>query len=156
MNANELTFGIEIETVAPQSAVDEEGLRIGAYHHGIQVPYLPQGWKAERDGSIDASAGRQPCEIVSPVLREARAPGLPLSGCPVFVSCPLSGPVPVSIGNRTPDRGGQVKGQLSDSETQAVFLAKLSGVSRMNRICFRSNSVFLSLDAAPLAIRSFS
>jgi len=69
MNANQMTFGIEIETVAPDSAVQNEGLRIGAYHHGIQVPYLPQGWKAERDGSVDASRGGHPCEIVSPVLR---------------------------------------------------------------------------------------
>jgi hypothetical protein len=42
MNANELTFGIEIETIAPDSAVTSDGLRIGAYHHGIQVPYLPR------------------------------------------------------------------------------------------------------------------
>jgi hypothetical protein len=33
------------------------------------VPYLPQGWKAEADGSIDASNGGHRCEIVSPVLR---------------------------------------------------------------------------------------
>ena len=73
MNANELTFGIEIETVAPKSAIENHGLRIGNYHHGIQVPYLPQGWKAERDGSIDASRipGGQACEIVSPILRGA-------------------------------------------------------------------------------------
>jgi len=71
MNASEMTFGVEIETVAPDTALTEEGLRIGAYHHGIQVPYLPRGWKAERDGSIDASRGGHPCEIVSPVLRGA-------------------------------------------------------------------------------------
>jgi len=70
MHASEMTFGIEIETIAPDSAV-RAGLRIGGYHSGIQVPYLPQGWTAERDGSIDASAGGQPCEIVSPVLRGA-------------------------------------------------------------------------------------
>ena len=73
MNASDMTFGIEIETVAPETAVTNDGLRIGAYHHGIQVPYLPQGWKAERDGSIDASRapGGLACEIVSPVLRGA-------------------------------------------------------------------------------------
>jgi hypothetical protein len=71
MNANEMTFGIEIETTAPDAAVTNDGLRIGAYHHGIQVPYLPRGWKAERDGSIDASRGGHPCEIVSPILRGA-------------------------------------------------------------------------------------
>jgi hypothetical protein len=66
MNAAELTYGIEIETVAPDAALTQDGLRIGSYKHGIQVPYLPDGWKAERDGSI---AGGHPCEIVSPILR---------------------------------------------------------------------------------------
>lgn len=70
MNANEMTFGIEIETVAPASAI-EAGLQIGSYHRGIQVPYLPAGWKAERDASIDTSAGGYACEIVSPILRGA-------------------------------------------------------------------------------------
>ncbi len=69
MNANEFTFGIEIETVAPDSAIRDHGLRIGAYKRGTQVPYLPAGWKAEADGSIDNSGGGHKCEIVSPVLR---------------------------------------------------------------------------------------
>jgi hypothetical protein len=69
MNASELTFGIEIETIAPASAVANDGLQIGHYHGGIQVPYLPAGWKAERDGSIDPGASGLACEIVSPVLR---------------------------------------------------------------------------------------
>jgi len=67
---SEMTFGVEIETIAPTSAI-QAGLDVGGYHHGIQVPYLPAGWKAERDGSIDASAGGYPCEIVSPILRGA-------------------------------------------------------------------------------------
>jgi hypothetical protein len=71
MNANEMTFGIEIETVAPDSAVTSDGLRIGGYHCGIQVPYLPTGWRAERDGSIRTQHGWHACEIVSPVLRGA-------------------------------------------------------------------------------------
>jgi putative amidoligase enzyme len=69
MQANQLTFGVEIETVAPDSAVQNEGLRIGRYKHGIQVPYLPAGWTAEADGSIDNSRGGHKCEIVSPVLQ---------------------------------------------------------------------------------------
>src|SRR5665647_1701865 len=69
MNANELTLGVEIETVAPDSAVRNDGLRIGSYRHGIQVPYLPTGWTAEADGSIDNSKGGHKCEIVSPILR---------------------------------------------------------------------------------------
>lgn len=69
MNANDLTFGIEIETIAPDSAVANDGLRIGPYKHGIQVPYLPAGWTAEADGSINNGNGGHKCEIVSPVLR---------------------------------------------------------------------------------------
>jgi hypothetical protein len=68
MNASEMTFGIEIETVAPDAAL-RQGLRIGTYHAGTQVGYLPAGWKAERDGSIRTAPGWHACEIVSPVLR---------------------------------------------------------------------------------------
>jgi Putative amidoligase enzyme len=71
MNASDLTFGIEIETIAPDSAVRDDGLRIGSYKHGIQVPYLPAGWTAEADGSINNGNGGHKCEIVSPVLRGA-------------------------------------------------------------------------------------
>ena len=70
--AETLTFGIEIETTVPYTTVDSERLSIGGYHAGIQVPYLPQGWKAERDGSITANrSGHTGCEIVSPILRGA-------------------------------------------------------------------------------------
>ena len=69
MNANDRTFGVELETVAPDSAVRNHGLRIGPYKRGIQVPYLPAGWTAEADGSIDNSAGGHKCEIVSPILK---------------------------------------------------------------------------------------
>lgn len=71
MNANDLFFGVEIETIASDDAVRNHGLRIGAYRHGIQVPYLPPGWTAEADGSIDASGGGHRCEIVSPILQGA-------------------------------------------------------------------------------------
>ena len=66
MQAQDLRFGIEAETIAPDSAVQNDGLRIGPYKHGIQVPYLPRGWTAERDASIDNSAGGHKCEIVRP------------------------------------------------------------------------------------------
>jgi hypothetical protein len=69
INAKDLTFGVEIETAAPRRLVENEGLRVGPYHAGVQVPYLPAGWKAERDGSIAFSPDEVPCEIVSPVLR---------------------------------------------------------------------------------------
>jgi hypothetical protein len=68
-NAKDLTFGVEIETLAPADLAQTANLQIGAYHHGIQVPYLPAGWKAERDGSIAEMPGYQSCEIVSPILR---------------------------------------------------------------------------------------
>jgi len=71
MNANDLTFGLELETQIAESTLRNEGLQIGAYHHGLQVPYLPAGWKAERDGSIRTRSGYHACEIVSPILRGA-------------------------------------------------------------------------------------
>lgn len=69
IEAKDLTFGIEIETIAPESAVTNDGLRIGPYRRGIQVPYLPEGWTAESDSSIDNSRGGHRCEIVSPILQ---------------------------------------------------------------------------------------
>jgi hypothetical protein len=66
INVNDLTFGIEIETAMPCGVV-----RVGCYHGGYQVPELPQGWMAERDGSIRCLAGCEPCEIVSPILKGA-------------------------------------------------------------------------------------
>ena len=70
MDAKELFFGLELETTAPTSLYSE-GLRIGPRHRGIQVPYLPAGWKAEHDCSIQAESGRTDCEIVSPILKGA-------------------------------------------------------------------------------------
>ena len=69
MIANDVTFGVEIETLATQTGINA-GLVIGPYHHGVQVPYLPAGWRAERDGSLrpDTRPG-VPCEIVSPKLK---------------------------------------------------------------------------------------
>jgi hypothetical protein len=64
MDANELTFGIEIETTVPAGTI-----QIGGYRHGVQVPYLPEGWTASRDGSIRAYGVNTSCEIVSPVLK---------------------------------------------------------------------------------------
>ena len=66
MNANEIAFGVEFETTLP----NRDTTPIGAYHHGVQVPWLPEGWKAERDSSIRTLApGRKGCEFVSPKLR---------------------------------------------------------------------------------------
>lgn len=66
MNANELTFGIELETTMPANSTP-----VGAYHVGVQVPWLPMGWTGQRDGSIRARGGRIAVEFVSPVLKGA-------------------------------------------------------------------------------------
>ena len=65
MNANEIAFGIEFETTLPAS----DTTPIGPYHGGRQVPWLPNGWKAERDASIKPeNLSRKGCEFVSPKL----------------------------------------------------------------------------------------
>ena len=71
MNASELTFGIEIETTVSQATAVLNGLQVGSYSRGQQVPYLPEGWMAKHDGSIQGEAGRIGAEIVSPILRGA-------------------------------------------------------------------------------------
>ncbi len=65
MNANQIAFGIEFETTLPAS----DTTPIGPYHHGYQVPWLPEGWRAEKDSSIQTTPGRKACEFVSPKLR---------------------------------------------------------------------------------------
>jgi hypothetical protein len=66
MNANDIAFGIEFETTLPAS----DTTPIGPYHGGYQVPWLPEGWRAERDSSIRTLVpGRKACEFVSPKLR---------------------------------------------------------------------------------------
>lgn len=67
MNANELTFGIEIEThLSSRSRV-----RAGHYHAGNAVTWMPEGWTAQSDSSIHAPRGRKGVEFVSPVLKGA-------------------------------------------------------------------------------------
>jgi len=66
MNANEMTFGIEIETVMPAGTVNA-----GGYHCGLQIPGLPRGWNAQRDGSLSPPPGYAGVEVVSPVLKGA-------------------------------------------------------------------------------------
>ncbi len=69
MQAHEMTFGIEIETSVPQETLRRENMRIGGYHQGIRIPYLPPGWKSEGDSSISTVSHRRGCEVVSPILR---------------------------------------------------------------------------------------
>ena len=42
MNASEMTFGVEIETIAPASAIREHGLQIGAYP--LHFGETEEGW----------------------------------------------------------------------------------------------------------------
>jgi hypothetical protein len=67
MNASEIAFGIEFETTLPA----HDATPIGPYHAGYQVPWLPSGWRAEHDSSIQAAPDRKACEFVSPKLRGA-------------------------------------------------------------------------------------
>ena len=67
MNANEMTFGVEIETHMPAGSVWP-----GSHGCGQQVPWLPAGWLADADPSIiTPSSSRVACEFVSPVLKGA-------------------------------------------------------------------------------------
>lgn len=67
MNANEMTFGVEIETHMPAGSVAP-----GFHGCGRQVEWLPAGWLADEDPSIIVPhSGRVKCEFVSPVLKGA-------------------------------------------------------------------------------------
>lgn len=66
MNANEMTFGVEIETTVPAGRIE-----IGGYSRAVQALGLPAGWQAKGDGSIHGGRGRTGCEFVSPVLTGA-------------------------------------------------------------------------------------
>ncbi|MFB3882854.1 MAG: amidoligase family protein, partial [Armatimonadota bacterium] len=69
--AERFTFGCEIECTIPKAQVERLGISIGSYHHGcpLTAPF-PQGWTAERDGSIHTDRrGFVPVEIVSPILK---------------------------------------------------------------------------------------
>ncbi len=94
MNANEIAFGIEFETTLPNS----DTTPIGPYHGGYQVPWLPEGWRAERDSSIrPETMDRKGCEFVSPKLRgcdglkqvEAAIDAINARGARVNASCGL-------------------------------------------------------------------
>jgi len=68
VDVNEITFGVEIECYLPHGSI----ARVGGYHRGIQIDWAPQGWNAQRDGSLDrAPRGYEGVEIVSGILRGA-------------------------------------------------------------------------------------
>ncbi len=71
--AKTYTWGVEMECFLPQKKVRELHLQIGGYHSGHPLPSpFPQGWTAERDGSLHTDRrGYVAVEIVSPVLRGA-------------------------------------------------------------------------------------
>jgi len=56
INADSFTFGIELETVSPESAA----INVGPYHNGYRITNAPtfmgMFWKAERDCSITTVA----------------------------------------------------------------------------------------------------
>jgi hypothetical protein len=66
VDANQMTFGIEIETTIPADAP----IIVGGHGHGREIPQVP-GWKADCDPSIRAGYGRRACEFVSPIYRGA-------------------------------------------------------------------------------------
>lgn len=69
MNASQMTFGIEIECFLPVAVMDREGITVGGYHAGRNIPGLPSGWQAQSDGSLHTrSRGMRAVEITSPVL----------------------------------------------------------------------------------------
>jgi len=69
--ANTNTFGVELETVIPVNALNVAGWQVGAYHVGAEIPNS-DGWKAMRDGSIQAADWNSTgVEVVSPVLSGA-------------------------------------------------------------------------------------
>jgi len=65
-NPNEITFGVELETIVPVGAV-----AVGTYRRGNAIPGFPTGWAAHSDSSIRSRAGYVGCEFVSPILRGA-------------------------------------------------------------------------------------
>jgi hypothetical protein len=69
MNANEITYGVELEVTVPVAA--RELFSVGGYHRGHQIAALPEGWNAQHDCSIGADAGFFGVEVVSPVLKGA-------------------------------------------------------------------------------------
>jgi hypothetical protein len=65
----EITFGVEIECVIPETTTIIAG---SYYSSGIQVPQLPAGWVAKKDISIAAPSDMfKAVEIVSPILNGA-------------------------------------------------------------------------------------
>jgi len=72
VNADEITFGIEIECFVPVRWAEQIGLQRGNYHAGRMLPssIFPYGWNCQADGSLSINDyTMMAVEIVSPVLR---------------------------------------------------------------------------------------
>jgi hypothetical protein len=65
VHASEIRFGVEIECCLPIGHCPHRG----AYHHGRQISWAPNGWNAQRDSSLRPPAGYKAVEVVSPILR---------------------------------------------------------------------------------------
>jgi len=65
MNAQEMTFGIEIETHQPADCP----VAVGPHGRGYPITQLRNAWLADGDPSIASGRGRKPCEFVSPVFQ---------------------------------------------------------------------------------------
>src|SRR5262249_48220225 len=65
MNVQDITFGVELETIIPRGALS---VAVGPHGAGTAIPELP-GWKADCDPSIRYGQGHEPCEFVSPVFK---------------------------------------------------------------------------------------
>jgi len=64
MTAQDITFGVEIETTIPRGI-----LQVGPHGQGADIPSMP-GWKADADPSIRVGIySHEACEFVSPVYR---------------------------------------------------------------------------------------
>ena len=65
VNIEEITFGVEIETIIPRGSVVR-----GSHGRGQQVRWLPAGWLADADPSLRTDHPQMfGCEFVSPVLK---------------------------------------------------------------------------------------
>jgi hypothetical protein len=72
MQADQLTFGVEIESYIPRTCP----INIGSYHSGRRIHAADYGdeyapldrWNTQRDASIQPRSGMTACEFVSPVL----------------------------------------------------------------------------------------
>ncbi len=121
MTANDLTFGIEIETTIPTGAI-----AVGPHGNGCPVPQLRGEWLADADPSIRRTAGRTGCEFVSPVFKGAEGlrqliadiATIRAMGATVNASCGLH----IHVGFDKSDAAGLEKlTQLVANSEKAIF-----------------------------------